>query len=299
MNSLERMVEFFNVFYKVNEMYSLSTTSELIHKSLIKLLTQSIQEKEYMLKMYKGDKNPTIVIQLTEIKDTFIFGILGKLDDLSNKSLIRIRGKSKEDIHRTSSVEDLNYYIENFTYFYIRLDDLCCAVLKNNSAPSFKKYFSMLIAEKVNYRKKFFDAVCILPRIESNIHDKISRFKNIAEINLAFYNNDCSPVNQMLSLEEIFDISQSSIELANINIILDPKVNKNKLKEKLVSSTAYYDFSKFKVTGIGEHDVTECVDILERLLTRKVLIDIEEEYLMSSDNEEKIKQALISVLPIT
>lgn len=295
---MEKNVEFFHIIYEDFNMYRNTDNQNTRAETFKDLIKNSLESKEYMLNMYTDDAEPSITLEIIEIGNDFLFGILGKLDDLSNKSLLRLRGKGIEEIHKTSSPKDLDYYIENFTYFYIRFEDLCCAVLQNGSAPSFKKHFLSLIEEEVDYRGNFFDKVDILNRKEPNISEKIFGFNNIINLNMAFYNDNAPMKESLPRLSEMWGISQSSIEHTDININFKSDVNKKKLEKKLSSYQSYNDYTKFKVTGISEDGVTQCIDLIEKLLTQKVAINIEEKYLMSNDGEEKIKEALASALPI-
>lgn len=295
---MEKNVEFFNIIYEDFNMYQHTDNQNKRAKIFKDLIKDSLKTKEYMLKMYADDTEPSITLEIIEITDDFIFGILGKLNDLSNKSLLRLRGKGIEEIHKISDPKDLEYYIENFTYFYIRLEDLCCAVLQNSSAPSFKKHFLSLINEKIDYKNNFFDKVDILNRKESNINESIFRFNSIINLNMAFYNDNIAEKENLPRFNEMWGISQSSIEHTDINISFKSDVDKKKLEKRLSSYKSYDDYTKFKVTGINEDGVTQCIDLIESLLTQKVTINIEEKYLMSDDGEEKIKEALASALPI-
>ncbi|MBC8590654.1 hypothetical protein [Wansuia hejianensis] len=290
---MNKYVEFLNIGYENFNMYQGEEYFESRHKAFINLLKNSFQTKEYMINQNKKEKDPSVVIEIIETNDNFIFGIIGKLNDLSNKTLLRLRGKGIDEIHKTSSPEDLNYYIENFTYFYIRLSDLTCALLQNPSAPSFKKHFLSLLKNETNYKDHFFDDIYIIDQIDSNIPEKLTRFKDIVSLNMGYINQATIDVgDSFLSLENEFDISQSDIEYANVSISLKTGVNQSKMKKKLSSYKKYDDFNKFKVNGIDENDISKCIDLVRNIITQKVSIDIEEKYLMSTDGEEKIKEAL-------
>lgn len=294
---MERYIEFFNIGYNNFNMYNGEEHLEIRHKAFIELLKNSLETKEYMLKVNNKEENPSIIIEVIEIDDNYIYGLLGKLDDLSKKTLLRIRGKGIDEIHKVTSPEELDFLVENFTYFCIRVSDLTCALLQNGSAPSFRKHFLNLIKEELPYKENYFDDIYIVSIIDEDIPEKLLRFKDILSLNIGYRNKDNIVESQgIVSLEDEFNISQSDIEYANIKLSLKKGINLRKMKKQLSEYKQFDDYNNFKVNGIDENDAIKCIDLINNIITQKVHIDIEEEFLISTDGEEKIKEELKKVL---
>lgn len=294
---MDKHVEFFNIGYENFSMYRAEKHAEGRHKAFIELLKSSLENKEYMLKLNSKEAEPSIIIEIIEIENNYIYGLLGKLNDLSKKTLLRIRGKGINEIHKVSSPEELNFLIENFTYFYIRVSDLTCGVLQNSSAPSFKKHFLNLMKQELDYRENYFDDIYIVNVIDINIRKKLLRFKDILSLNIGYRRHRLHDSGaSFLSLDNNFGISQSQVEYANVDLRLKTGVNQNKMKKKLSKYKHYEDFNNFKVNVIDDQDATKCIDLINNIITQKVYIDIDEKYLMSTDGEQKIKKELKKAL---
>lgn len=294
---MEKYVEYFQINYDNFPMYKGSQCEQERHETFIELLRESLDTKEYILKQSEAEEEPSIIIEIIEIENNYMFGLIGKLNDLSNKTLLRVRGKGIDEIHEPIRPEELNYYLENFTYFCVRTNDLVSVVLKNSSAPSFKKHFSNLMKKEIDYKGNYFDDIYTLDVIDENIRGKLDRFKDILNLNIGYKSHESdNNGNGILHMDDEFGISQSQVEYMNVDLSLKPGVNQEKMKKKLSQYKEYDRFSNFKINAIDEEDAVKGIDLIRNIITRKVHINIDEKYLMSTDGEQEIKKELKSAL---
>ncbi|NOH14831.1 hypothetical protein [Clostridium cochlearium] len=286
---MERFVNFYTIYCEPLDLESYSTSQENTNKNFIRKLKTNLNEKDYLFKKHKTDENFSVAIQIDEIDNDYIFGIIGKLDDLENKALVRAR--NKDNILKTGSISTLGKYIENFTYFYIRFSDLCCAVLNNNSAPSFTRYIKLLLKDELSLMN-YFKNINVIPRYENNICNKISRFVDLLEINFCF-DNESSLSNDILNINDIYKKANNSIQKTKVSLTLKNDIpNKKDFINSISEYENFGDFCDFKIKGIDEYGAEQCADIIQKTLTKKIFIDIDDSVLKNDTNHDKIKKEL-------
>lgn len=291
---MHKKIEFYNIRYSFIPLLEYDKSEGELKSIFVNKIIDSIKPGDQHLVKVDESGNPSVLIEIIDIKNDYLFGIIGKLEDLKDGVLKRFR--SKEDVTIIeSNEEEINLYIENYTYFYVRFIDLICAVLSNHSAPRFRTHFC-------NYLKSIVMPLClenlnIVNVFDDNIDYKINRITDLSEIKLVF--DDSSIIgNDLLDLTNTFHLSQSSLKEATINITFKMNPIKDETK-KILKNTELVktDFKKFEIIGTDENEEDIQVELVERILTKKVFIDIDEKYLKSSNDLDKIKEALVKALP--
>jgi len=293
--SMQKKVEFYKITYEFFPLYSYNKSDDELHTIFINKIIQSIRPGDQKVTQIDISGSRNVIIEIIDVCNDYLFGIIGKLEDLKGGVLKRLRSKDDGTIVN-SDEKSLNLYLEHYTYFYFHFGNLTCAVLSNTSAPRFKTHFC-------NYLKEVIDQSLINNLYIVNVYDdkidyKINRMKNLTKIRLIF--DDSSRVgNELLNLTNTFYMSQSSLREADIDISFRMNPVTDKTKQMLKNTDLIKtDFKIFELMGTDEEENDIEVELVERILSKKVFIDIDEEYLKSTDDLDKIKAALANAIPI-
>jgi len=293
---MHRKIEFYRIIYEFLPLIAFDKSETELKSIFVSQIISSIKPQDpYVVKIDEFG-NPSVLIEIINIKNDHLFGVIGKLEDLKDGILKRFRNKDDVSVVKPDK-DEINLYIENYTYFYIRFADLICAVLSNPSAPRFRTHFTNYLKDTL--MSFGLENLNIINVYDDKIDYKINHIRDLYEIRLVF--DDSSIIgNQLLNLTDTFYLSQSSLKEASININLKMTPFKDETRKILKNSELVKtEFKKLEIAGTDENDENIEVELVERILTKKVFIDIDEKYLKSPNDLNKIKEALIKALPPT
>lgn len=291
---VERKVEFYRIY--LDYLPLLSDEEKIKNKFVNTLLTNVKINEPYTLKQDNEDTN--VRIEVLEINRNFMFGILGKLEDIRDGILKRLRKKEDDEIIDPQK-EQINLLIENYTYFYVRFNDMQCAVITNNAAPRFRKHFNNYLKAMVEGKITELKSVSVAIRLDNQTKHKLNRFRTLHQIKMIY--DDSSEIgNRILRLSDLYDISQTSIKEARVDITfygtpLPEKARKLLSNDEIVKS----NFKRFEMYGEDDDKEQIEIELVENILIKRVTIDIDDEYLRYPNDLDKIKQALADSFPVT
>lgn len=223
-------------------------------------------------------------IEIISVDNSSIFGIIGKSQRIEESIMRRIKDKTGENIEST------DFDIEDYRFFLFHTKSLRCAVIKNGTAPKFQRLFSNFLQK---YKIPGISSVNAIPIKDENIKRKFSLFKEIGKINMIF--TPTSTVqNQILSLENIFNISENNLISSNLSLTLKEQPVSNTL-EVLVNNDDLIqnEFNKLEFVGINDQGKEDTLEFVKKLLTLNIEIDIEKDILKYSEAYfDQIKNAL-------
>lgn len=281
--------------YKIDVGITKQMTLDSINKSNLELIQEYIEKvKTESSKLINTniDKNENnTFVEVISVDDISIFGIIGKSNKVEESVMRRVMNQDGENIHST----DLNW--EDYRFFVFHLPSLKCAVIKNSTAPAFQKLFSNFLYKFKTMRVSHVNA---LPIKDDNINDKFNLFKTISKLDMIF-SKESSLQNQVLSLENTFDITESSVVKSSVGLTLKDHTVSPQLKEFIGNRDLIeYEFEKLEFTGIDKTEKRETLEFVKRLLTLNIDIDIDYNSLKFSEAYfEAIKKALLESLSMS
>lgn len=220
---MQRSVEFYKVIYNFYPIDTYLFTDNQLKDYFISEILNTLRNTNPITIIDKGEIT-NVIIEILEYNNSYLFGIIGKLEDLEGGLLRRLR--SKDDLKEIDDETKIpKVYLEYFTYFYLRFSDMQCAVLSNRNAPRFRTHFVNYLKEVtkgLNHTGKFsglknLDVVCVY---DDQIKYKLKRTKKLSEINMIF--EDTSNIGKtLLDLSAAFYISNSDLRKAKISINLN------------------------------------------------------------------------------
>lgn len=228
---------------------------------------------------YYTIKNSDNFIEFIEVDDNYIFGILGKSDEVTAGILKRIRNKE--------NVETGNLFLEKYNYFLLRREDYSVNVIRNSQSPGFKRPFTTFLSDIECHRMKNLNVV---RKLDKDIDTKIKKMKTILEISMIF-NQDSNIGNQLLSIKDTFHISNNNLIKANIQISLKNQPVPKELECFLSENEQIKsDFEKLKIVG-NSSEGQETIELVGQLLSKTIEIEIEDDDVIKN-KLDKIKKAL-------
>ena len=286
---MQRKVEFYKIDFSFLPIASINKKKNELDNLFIEIFSNTrFRVDSYEVKFYEHNDS-SIIIELLEIEDTFMFGIIAKLEDLRNGPLKRLREKKSNEVLE-SELNNLGFYLENYTYFYICKETLYCSVLSNSSAPKFKMHFQNFLLSEMDMT--YLKSINVNIVLDNHIEHKINKLQNLLKLDIVF--NDTSKMGKnLLELNNTFAVSQNSLNRARITIdlkLLPLGENTRAIFKRLFKSKN--EFEKLELTGLDQDDNIVDIELIERILLKKVDINIEDNQLISSQNLEEIKKAL-------
>lgn len=281
-----KSVEFYKVVTYIDGQLSLFDTEDdrKVESNYWSLVNKSINEK-YLDKDYFIIKDSKFFIEFIEANDEYIFGILGKSDQIKEDILQRVYNENDVDI--------TGLYLETYCYFYFRRSDKFISVLKNYQIPSFRKYFSSFLNKFLSDRITSMEVVRVQ---DKDIKNKIIGMTKLANINLVF-DQDSIVGDELLSLKDSLYLSNTNLSKVTLDIKFKNKPISPDFQSLLQNDEKIKsDFKKFKVTGQGPNGEDETFELVEQWLTKSVDINIDDDDLIQ-DNLSIIKEALEISLP--
>lgn len=248
-----------------NDESTLSDKVQQLHENHTALDTVQVQDKK--------------IFQLLSFDKNHIFGSFGKVEDLKQGD--HIRGRNKNNY----SIENLDHLVETFSYFYIDLTKDNIALIKRNGLPDIKKPLQEFLLS--HFRISGNWEVEIVPKFTDNVESIIGKKVPVAKIKYSVENASLHE-NEFLSVKEAYEISSEEIEKVTVNI------NLKKGNETIIDK-AIDKFSRFSEMKIENDE--ETIDIVERIITKKVTVEVESDQLKNEDEIMKIlKYSLSNIL---
>lgn len=299
---MQKSVEFYSVNYSFYPYASVKFTDEKLRDIFVSEIIRTLNNTEDNIFEIEKNEDTSVIIEVIDYDKSYLFGIIGKLEDLENGLLKRLR--NKDDLKEISGEDEMpKFYLENFTYFYVRFEDMQCAVLSNRSAPRFRTHFSNFLKEitkSLNYCSKTagLEDIQVVCKYDNQINYKLNKTKRLSEINMIF--EDTSNIGRtLLDLSKSFHISQSDLRRAKVYINLKMSEITEETKnifnnENLIKS----NFEKLELIGEDIESNEIQMELVEKLLSKRIDIEIDEKYLRTRQDLNKIKEALLGALPI-
>lgn len=275
---MKRTLIFYDLILNKNNQMSLLQDKSVTLKDRIEDFVEKYDNKDML---YINNSN---IIQIEDISSDYIFGSYGKTEKLSDKSLTRGRAESDMTITDLTTLEDL---VESYTYFYLDLNKEECIILNNPNCPGFKTEFSKFLLHHFRL-SGVYENIKIVNKLSEQIPESIGRSKQFAAISYT-YSTDGVPDNEFLNFQEISNITHEQIKTAVVQLYFDANSDFEKVASTLSNTNNYVDkFSSFKI----ETD-TQTIDVIEKILSKKVSIPLDEDQL---NNTLIIKNILIENL---
>ncbi|WP_244833403.1 hypothetical protein [Clostridium sp. BJN0001] len=229
---------------------------------------------------YKTNDNK--IIEIIEFNDNYLFGSVGKLEDLNNNILERAR---KSPDLNTLKINP-NILIEHFTYFLISNNFKDIVILRNTEAPKLDSPLGEIMKKECPQE---LEKVSIFPKLVKNIDDELSKYIEILNVDIGFEHGESN--NIIPSVKELKFLSDNSIDKTNISLTIKKEIANEKFLNSLKGKD-FKNYSAFKIHGINSQtDITETIDLVSRILTKKVTIE-----LADTDLNNKIKDTLYNEL---
>lgn len=275
-------VEYYKINYNLNNQLSFVEPND--EKEVLNNLWNNIYKLgNNYIKMdepsYYDIEDSDKFIEFIEVTDDYLFGILGKSDEVSKGILKRIKNNGKLEVS--------GLFLEKYNYFYLRRKDLAINVIRNSQSPGFKYPFNLFINSNKTDR---FKSMSVTRLLDEGIESKINKIQNLANISMIF-DNESNLGRDMLSMKNSLFLSNNNLLKANISIKLKNEVVSDELKDLMLSEDRIKsDFEKFEITA-NTPDGQQTIELVNRWLVKSVEIDFDDEDLIE-DNLVKIKEAL-------
>lgn len=224
-------------------------------------------------------------IEIYESDEFGAFGIVGKSNSVERGLMKRIKNKEGKEIEATE------FLVENLRYFYIKYSDLRISIIRNYQAPQVKELFTNFISTAIS--SKFKDAIVLInPVIDTNVNDKINKWKELSKVSMKF-NSESQLINQAVDLSTLFNYSKSNIVSTSVEIRFKNQVISDKFKDFISDEGNLSNFDKLEISG-DTSDSEETIELIKKHLIRKVNLDLSDEELTKANEYlDKIKKALI------
>lgn len=228
--------------------------------------------------------NENVIIQIESCDKDHLFGSYGRTENPGNKQLMR--GRTKED-YKVTNLESLKELIESYTYFYLDLNKNECIILNNYRCKGFQNEFPKFLI--LHFRlSSIYKDIMVVNKLSEKINEDISKSNHFARISYT-YTSDKLPSNEFLNFKEMSGLEKEQIRTASVQLYLEPELN-YKDNASLLSNTSEYidNFSTFTI-----ETEEETIDVIEKVLSKKVSINIDEDDI---NNLYEIKNILQSHL---
>lgn len=224
-------------------------------------------------------------IEIYESDEFGAFGIVGKSNSVERGLMKRIKNKEGKEIEATE------FLVENLRYFYIKYSDLRISIIRNYQAPQVKELFTNFISTAIS--SKFKDAIVLInPVIDTNVNDKINKWKELSKVSMKF-NSESQLINQAVGLDTLFNYSNSNIISSSVEIRFKNQIISDKFKDFISDEGNLSNFDKLEISG-DTSDSEETIELIKKHLIRKVDLDLSDEELTKANEYlDKIKKALI------
>ncbi|MDD7340327.1 MAG: hypothetical protein PUG50_07065 [Eubacteriales bacterium] len=277
-------------FYKINiarpdqaDIDSYTLTDNEFNNACINLIkerTESLAQSDESLAEFRDN-----FIEIYESDESGAFGIVGKSNSVERGLMKRIKNREGKEIESTE------FLVENLRYFYINYSDLKISIIRNYQAPQVKELFTNFISTAIN--SKFKDAIVLInPVIDTNVNDKINKWKELSKVSMKF-NSESQLKSQAVGLSTLLNYSKSNIVSSSVEIRFKNQIINDKFKDFISDEGNLSNFDKLEISG-DTSDSEETIDLIKKHLIKKVNLDLSDEELTKANEYlDKIKKALI------
>lgn len=277
-------------FYKINiarpdqaDIDSYTLTDNEFNNACINLIkerTESLAQSDESLAEFRDN-----FIEIYESDESGAFGIVGKSNSVERGLMKRIKNREGKEIESTE------FLVENLRYFYINYSDLKISIIRNYQAPQVKELFTNFISTAIN--SKFKDAIVLInPVIDTNVNDKINKWKELSKVSMKF-NSESQLKSQAVGLSTLLNYSKSNIVSSSVEIRFKNQIISDKFKDFISDEGNLSNFDKLEISG-DTSDSEETIELIKKHLIKKVNLDLSDEELTKANEYlDKIKKALI------
>lgn len=277
-------------FYKINiarpdqaDIDSYTLTDNEFNNACINLIkerTESLAQSDESLAEFRDN-----FIEIYESDESGAFGIVGKSNSVERGLMKRIKNREGKEIESTE------FLVENLRYFYINYSDLKISIIRNYQAPQVKELFTNFISTAIN--SKFKDAIVLInPVIDTNVNDKINKWKELSKVSMKF-NSESQLKSQAVGLSTLLNYSKSNIVSSSVEIRFKNQIINDKFKDFISDEGNLSNFDKLEISG-DTSDSEETIELIKKHLIKKVNLDLSDEELTKANEYlDKIKKALI------
>ncbi|WP_347298453.1 hypothetical protein [Dolosigranulum savutiense] len=266
---MKKEVHFYKLVLKKRSQMNLFEDNEFTLADKVQQFSENYTDSDRV--QVNGNK----IVSLITCDKNHIFGNFGKLEDYNDGH--HVRGRNKENY----KIEDVEYFVETYSYFYIDLENNNIALLKRSGLPDIKKplidFLSFHFKISGNWK------VDVVPRVTDTIDNIIGKRITIDKINYKVANEHI-PQNDFASIKEALDISNN--EINDVTVTLNFKKGTETTIDKILDK-----FKKFSEMKLKNDQAT--IDVVEKIITKKSFITIEKEDIHI---QETIKKLLLSAL---
>jgi len=271
---MQKTLLFFDLILNKNLQLDLFHDNTITLQEKVKQLSKNAQEDDLLY------TNDTVIIEIESFDENHIFGSYGKAENLSKRQLTR--GRTKKD-YVITDLESLKELVESYTYFYVDLNLNECIVLNNPNCSGFKTEFSKFLLHHFRV-SSIYKSIEIVNKLSKEINEDIGKSNHFASISYT-YTSEKLPENEFASFKELSGLKKEQIRTASVQLYLEPELDYTENANKLASTTNYIDnFTTFKIDT-----QEETINVVEKILSKKVFINIDEDDI---DNLDKIKDIL-------
>lgn len=243
-------------------------------KDKVKQLSENAKEDDLLY------TNGSVIIQIEDFDENYIFGSYGKAENLSKRKLTR--GRVKED-YTVTDLNSLKELVESYTYFYLDININECVILNNANCGAFKTEFPKFLLHHFRV-SSIYKSIEISNKLSEKIGEDIGKSNHFASISYS-YTSEKLPANEFAGFRELSGLTKDQIKTASVQLYLEPGFDYTESANILANTSKYIDdFSTFKIDT-----QEETINVIEKILSKKVSINIDEDDI---DNLGKIKKIL-------
>lgn len=271
---MKKTLFYFDLLLSDNPQTTILNEHNITLKDKVRQLSKEAKEEDLLY------TNDTSIIQIETLDENHIFGSYGKIENLSKRQFTR--GRTKKDLNVTN-LESLKELVESYTYFYLDLNTNRCIILHSSKCTGFKTEFAKFLIHHFRV-SSIYSKIEVANRLSETISEDIGKANHFASISYT-YTSGKLPENEFLNFMEISGIDKGQVKTASVQLYLNPELNYKKNAKKLAKTSDYIDdFSRLKIDT-----ETEVIDVIEKILSKKISIKIDED---DVNNIDKIKNIL-------
>ncbi|NFL34446.1 hypothetical protein FDB64_05045 [Clostridium botulinum] len=221
------------------------------------------------------------VIEIIEFTSEYLFGSIGKLENIKENALKRQRkAKTLETLSDDSILN--NILFEDFTYFLIANDFKDIVVLRNSEAPLINNTLPIQLKAKCAELENAW----IHPKTIDDLSNELNKYVDLFKVDIAMEHDNSSIVKP--TIKEIDYLSKNSLDKVNITLTINKKIGNKEFINQLKQSE-FGEYANFKLHAINsETDMIETIDLVTKILTKKISIPITDSLLKDSTSIRKI-----------
>lgn len=217
------------------------------------------------------------IFTLVSFDEKHIFGTFGNVSDVIKGD--HARGRNRNDL----TVEDISNLLEIYTYYYLDIETLNIAFLRNSKLADFKEPFKGFISSHFRI-SSIFDKISVVPLLSNDIPNLVGRRIPLVSVK-ATYADDRLPDNEFLGVKEVTGIKNTDIKKVSVDLSL----KQGSKKTWKINPFKKENYSEFKL-----ETETESIDLIEGIITKKVSIEVSKDELKNAEIiKTKLQESLI------